>query len=93
MGRYICQLSVKLLAICQLSVKFKAFCQLNFFNFISFALKNTKKKQQNNKKKNTVDMQTLVIRTYQYTNNNLNIRAGTPQQLKPSTADPKNKKI
>ena len=27
------------------------------------------------------------------TNNNLNIRAGTPQQLEPITADPKNKKI
>ena len=26
-------------------------------------------------------MQTLVIRTEQYTNNNLNIWAGTPQQL------------
>ena len=50
-GRYICQLSVKLLAICQLSVKFKAFCQLNFFYFISFALKNTKKKNNKTKKK------------------------------------------
>ena len=38
-------------------------------------------------------MQTLVIRTKQYTNNSLNIRAGTPQQVKPITADPKNKKI
>ena len=38
-------------------------------------------------------MQTLVIRTQQYTSNNLNIWAGTPQQLKPITADPKNKKI
>ena len=38
-------------------------------------------------------MQTLVIRTYQYTNNNLNFWAVTPQQLKPITADPKNKKI
>ena len=49
-GRYICQLSVKLLAICQLSVKFKAFCQLNFFYFISFALKNTKKTTKQKKK-------------------------------------------
>ena len=38
-------------------------------------------------------MQTVVIRTKQYTNNNLNISAGTPQQLKPITADPQNKKI
>ena len=33
-------------------------------------------------------MQTLVIRTQQYTDNDLNIWAGTPQQLKPITADP-----
>ena len=33
-------------------------------------------------------MQTLVIRTKQYTNNSLNIWAETPQQLKPITADP-----
>ena len=38
-------------------------------------------------------MQTLVIRTKQYPNNNLNMRAGTPQQLKPITADANNKKI
>ena len=38
-------------------------------------------------------MQTLVIRTKQYTNNSLNIWAETPQQIKPITADPKNKKI
>ena len=37
-------------------------------------------------------MQTLVIRTKQYTNNSLNIWAETPQQLKPITADPKNKR-
>ena len=35
-------------------------------------------------------MQTLVIRTKQYTINNLNIWAGTLQQLKLITADPKN---
>ena len=58
---------------------------LDFIYFISFALKNTKK--------NPEDMQTLVIRTKQYTNNSLNIWAETPQQLKPITADPKNKKI
>ena len=28
----------------------------------------------------------------EYTNNNLNIWAGTPQQLEPITADPKNKR-
>ena len=38
-------------------------------------------------------MQTLVIRMQQYTNNNLNIWAGAPQQLKPITAYPKSKRI
>ena len=46
-----------------------------FIYFISFAQKNTEEK------KNTEDMQTLVIITSQYTNNNLNIWTGTPQQL------------
>ena len=57
-GTYVsCQLNFW--PFCQLSVKFKAFCQLNFFYFISFALKNTKKTTK--QKKNPVDMQTLVI--------------------------------
>ena len=43
--------------------------------------------------KKNQDMQTLVIRTQQYTSNNLNIWAGTLQQLKPITVDPKNKRI
>ena len=59
-----------------------------YFNFISFALKNTKKKKHcryANTSNNNV--------TIHYTDNNLNIWAGTPQQLNPITADPKNKTI
>ena len=52
-----------------------------FFYFISFAGKNTKKKEHwryaNTSNKND-----------KYTNNNLKIWAGTPQQLKPITTDP-----
>ena len=69
-----------------------------FYLFFLLALpeeyKNKNKNKQTNKQtKNTGDMQTLVIRTKQYTNNNLNIWAGTPQQLKPITADLKSKNI
>ena len=42
-GGYICQLSVKRLAICQLNLRLFVSCQLNFFYFISFALKTRRK--------------------------------------------------